>query len=50
MITEADKDKFLKAVDGKWTFVEMKFQKIYVGNAAPASDLGVDGDVYIQTE
>lgn len=50
MITEADKDKFLKAVDGKWTFVEMKFQKIYVGNAAPASELGVDGDVYIQTE
>lgn len=49
-ITDADKDKFLKAVDGKWTFVEMKFQKIYVGNAAPASDLGVNGDVYIQTE
>ena len=49
-ITDADKDKFLKAVDGKWTFVEMKFQKIYVGNAAPASELGVDGDVYIQTE
>lgn len=50
VITEADKDKFLKAVDGKWAFVEMKFQKIYVGNTTPAADLGTDGDLYIQTE
>ncbi len=46
-VTAADNGKILKVVNGAWALVDPV--TIYSGASAPSSDLGEDGDIYLQT-
>ena len=46
-VTSTDNGKILQVVNGQWALVVPS--TIYSGNSAPASSLGVDGDIYLQT-
>lgn len=50
VVSVLDNGKFVKVEDGKYKVVEVKFSTIYTGETEPTSELGADGDLYIQYE
>ena len=49
-VNSSDNGKVMQVVNGVWKAVALEFAAIYVGSSAPTNDIGVDGDIYIQTE
>lgn len=48
VVNETLNGKILQVVDGKWAVVAPT--TIYVGGATPTSDIGEDGDLYLQID
>lgn len=50
--TPEDEGKYVTILykDGKWVAGYVPVSFIYVGAELPTSDIGVDGDIYLQTE
>lgn len=48
-ITNDDEGKIIQVVGGDLSFVTMNIKTIYSGSTEPSSDVGDDGDVYLQT-
>ena len=46
-VTASDNGKILRVVNGAWALVDPT--TIYTGSGQPSSDLGTDGDIYLQT-
>ena len=48
VVDEANNNQILQVVDGAWKVTAPTV--IYVGTAEPTSEIGEDGDLYLQTD
>ena len=48
IVDEANNNQILQVVDGAWKVTTPTV--IYVGTAEPTSEIGEDGDLYLQTD
>lgn len=48
VVASSDNGKILQVVNGAWSTVTPV--TVYSGNAAPNNSLGIDGDIYLQSE
>lgn len=46
-VSAEDNGKILRVVNGEWVLVDPS--TVYSGQGAPAQNLGIDGDIYLQT-
>lgn len=46
-VSSGDEGKILRVVNGAWALVDPS--TVYSGSGVPAQNLGIDGDIYLQT-